>query len=255
MNLRISIEKIRSLLSDNRVFLMGPQMNGPEDIATSYPDHIVINIPEDINLEPYSTYWSGSGRSLVSMGAFSYTGSTLPANVSVGRYCSIAKGLTVMGNRHPLERISTSPAFYTRAVMMKSYEKDLNISSRYTPFSYTPGKITIGNDVWIGENVTLGHGISIGDGAVVASNAVVTKNVEPYTVVGGVPAKKIKYRFPIDVITDLRRSRWWEYGPETISKIDMTDPIVFSQRIGEVLASAEKFMPKVLTIDDFRKFQ
>lgn len=123
MNLRISIEKIRSLLSDNRVFLMGPQMDGPEDIAISYPDHIVINIPEDINLEPYSTYWSGSGRSLISMGAFSYTGSTLPANVSVGRYSSIAKGLTVMGNRHPLERISTSPAFYTRAVMMKSYEK------------------------------------------------------------------------------------------------------------------------------------
>lgn len=231
---------------------MGPSMDSYLDSGKSYPDTLSIDVPADLVLESYSTFWSGSGRQLVSMGAFSYTGSTLNPLVSVGRYTSIASGLKVMGNRHPLERVSTSPAFYTRALMMKTFESDYQTQSKFTPFTYKPEKIRIGNDVWIGENVTLAHGVTIGDGAVVASNAVVTKDVEPFTVVGGVPARQIKYRFPIDVVVDLQRLQWWRYSPSSISDLEMSNPRQFCDQLTDRLASGlETFESRKLTVQDF----
>lgn len=250
--MKIAMKDARGLLADHRVFLMGPNMASYQDSGKSYPDNLLIDVPEDIELESYSTFWSGSGRQLVSIGAFSYTGSVLKPNIIVGRYTSIAAGLKVMGNRHPLERVSTSPAFYTRALMMQTFENDYNTESSFQPFTYRPGSIRIGNDVWIGENVSLGHGVTIGDGAVVASNAVITKNVEPYTVVGGVPAKMIKYRFPIDVVVDLTRLKWWNYSPASISDLDMSNPRSFCDQLAARLERGiEPFEPPKLTITDF----
>lgn len=249
---KILMKHARELLADNRVFLMVPNMSSYKDSGRTYPDDSMIDVPDGIVLESYSTFWSGSGRQLVSMGAFSYTGSTLHPSMSVGRYTSIAAGLKVMGNRHPLERVSTSPAFYTRALMMQTFEDDYKAASNFTPFSHHPGTITIGNDVWIGENVTFGHGVTVGDGAVVASNAVVTKDVEPYSVVGGVPAKPIKSRFPIDVVVDLMRLQWWDYSPASISDIDMTDPRKFCDDMASrVRSGIEPFQPPTLTTIDF----
>lgn len=249
---KILMKHARELLADNRVFLMVPNMSSYKDSGRTYPDETMIDVPNEIELESYSTFWSGSGRQLVTMGAFSYTGSTLHPSMSVGRYTSIAAGLKVMGNRHPLERVSTSPAFYTRALMMQTFEDDYKATSEFTPFTYRPGKISIGSDVWIGENVTFGHGVTIGDGAVVASNAVVTKDVEPYSVVGGVPAKQIKYRFPIDVVVDLKRLQWWNYSPSSISDLDMKDPRAFCDQMAKRLETGiEPFEPPKLTVSDF----
>lgn len=251
--MKISIKHARPILAEHRVFLMVPNMNSYLDSGKGYPENHLIDIPDDIELESYSTFWSGSGRQLVTMGAFSYTGSTLNPMISVGRYTSIAAGLKVMGNRHPLERISTSPVFYTRALMMQTFENDYNTQSTFDPFAYRPGKIRIGNDVWIGENVSLAHGVTIGDGAVVASNAVVSKDVEPYTVVGGIPAKQIKYRFPIDVVVDLMRLKWWDYSPSSISDLDMRDPREFcNQLIHRLETGIEPFEPPKLTMNDFK---
>ncbi len=79
--------------------------------------------------------------------------------------------------------------------------------------------MNIGNDVWIGDNVCIKNGITIGDGAVVAMGAVVTKNVPPYAIVGGVPARIIKYRFSEDVIKQLIDLKWWNLPPNLIKTI------------------------------------
>lgn len=80
------------------------------------------------------------------------------------------------------------------------------------------GDIIIGNDVWIGYEAVIMAGITIGDGAIVAARAVVTKDVPPYTIVGGTPAKVIRKRFPDDTITTLLTLKWWDWPPETIQK-------------------------------------
>jgi virginiamycin A acetyltransferase len=78
-------------------------------------------------------------------------------------------------------------------------------------FDDSPKKVFIGNDVWIGMNVSIMGGITIGDGAIIGSHSLVTKNVEPYTIVGGVPSKKIKMRFDDEIISQLIASEWWNY--------------------------------------------
>ena len=139
------------------------------------------------------------------MGSFSYSHSVLPNYTNVGRYTSIAKGLEVMGFQHPIERITTSPITYCDLFGVNS--------GQVKTYSYPEaGTLNIGNDVWIGQNVTLKPGITIGDGAIIAANAVVTKDVEPYTIVGGVPAKLIRYRFNDPLIAKLRKTKWWQYS-------------------------------------------
>ena len=81
------------------------------------------------------------------------------------------------------------------------------------------GDIVIGNDVWIGYEAVIMAGVTIGDGAIIGTRAVVTKDVPPYTIVGGVPAKLIRKRFPDDVIERLLSLKWWDLPPETVSKI------------------------------------
>ena len=88
----------------------------------------------------------------------------------------------------------------------------------------TRTRIVIGNDVWIGGRATILRGVTIGDGAVVGAGAVVTRDVEPYTVVGGVPARPIKKRFPEPVIDKLEELCWWDYGPDVLAGLNLNDP-------------------------------
>ena len=80
------------------------------------------------------------------------------------------------------------------------------------------GDIIIGNDVWIGFEAVILAGVTIGDGAIIGARAVVTKDVPPYTIVGGIPAKPIKKRFDEDVISDLLRVKWWDWSNEKIAR-------------------------------------
>jgi len=99
----------------------------------------------------------------------------------------------------------------------------------------TKGDVIIGNDVWIGQNVTIMSGISIGDGSVIANNSHVVKNVEPYSLVGGNPAKLIKYRFTTDQIEKLLKIKWWDWEDD---KINMFTPLLCNPDIDEFIRSA-----------------
>ncbi len=124
-------------------------------------------------------------------------------NASIGSFCSIGPNVRINPGNHPIHFVSTFPAFYsTRKQCQITFAKE-NIFDE-------SGKVTIGNDVWIGANAIILDNISVGDGAVIAAGAVVNKDVEPYTIVGGVPAKPIKKRFSDEEIKQLIGFKWWD---------------------------------------------
>ena len=155
------------------------------------------------------------------LGFSSYIGTNSYIVGYVGNYCSIGNEVKVITGRHPVnEFVSTSPFFYSS---IKSCPKMLQKESVYKEhkkvlFNGNEYSCVIGNDVWIGSHAIILEGIKIGDGAIVGAGAVVTKDVPPYAVVAGSPAKIIKYRYPDDVISKLLDSKWWNWDLETIKK-------------------------------------
>jgi len=155
-----------------------------------------------------------SGSSVVNstLGAYSYCSYDCNIiNAKIGKFCSLANEIIIGGDEHPMEWLSTSPVF-----------QDVNHSGpakKFATHTLPESKITtIGNDVWIGDRVIVKQGVTIGDGAVIGAGAIVTKDVPPYAVVVGVPAKVIKYRFEEDVISDLLEIKWWDMPESELSK-------------------------------------
>lgn len=122
---------------------------------------------------------------------------------SIGRFCSIAMGAKIGLNNHPMDWVSTHPFLYN-----KRYEF---VPENISVEGVNDKRTVIGNDVWIGANVTILAGITIGDGAVIGANALVTKDVEPYSVVNGIPAKHVKFRFEENVVKKLLEMKWWNW--------------------------------------------
>jgi acetyltransferase-like isoleucine patch superfamily enzyme len=133
-------------------------------------------------------------------------------NTTIGSFCSIANDVLIGLGKHPLENLSTSPLFYRVNNPLNIKLIDTNSSFE----EYQPVKI--GNDVWVGARAIILDGIAIGHGAVIAANSVVTKDVPPYAIVGGVPAKVIKYRFSNQKIKQLLESNWWQQPITSIKK-------------------------------------
>lgn len=153
----------------------------------------------------------------VEVGKYTYdTINTLdfPENVAyIGSYTSINKKASIGGKNHPLEYVSTHPMFYYQKSSRQSgyrLEGDLKLDKN--------SKISIGHDVWIGTNAVVLPGVTIGHGSVIGAGAVVTKDIPPYSIAIGVPAKVIKYRFPQDIIEGLLKIKWWDWPEEKINK-------------------------------------
>lgn len=124
-------------------------------------------------------------------------------NTNIGKFCSIGKGVKIGLGKHPTNFVSTSPVFYSpNNPLQKKISQDLMFKD------FEPVKI--GNDVWIGANSIILDGITINDGAIIGANTVVSKDVEPYSVIGGVPGRLIKKRFSDEIIQNLLLSKWWE---------------------------------------------
>lgn len=253
---QIEVAKLLPVLNEFRIFLMGPGVNSIVENGRNSPAR--ISYPDDLVLEPYSSFFADGRNHLHSMGAFSYTfGIGMPNLIQIGRYCSIAEGVKVMGDSHPHHWASTSTAFYTHGTVMRQFMADTG--EQIVRHGYLPPapKTVVGNDVWIGANVTLARGITIGDGSVIASNAVVTKDIPPYSIAAGVPARVIKSRFDSDIVAVLLASKWWEYDPATISKLPVGKPDAFVNEIlNGALSTAPKWNPTVLTaqmLDNLRQ--
>ena len=146
----------------------------------------------------------------------------------IGKFCSIACGTKVLFNcaNHTLKSLSTYtfPLFYEEWELEKS-----NITTAWD----NKGDIVIGNDVWIGYETVIMAGVHIGDGAIIAARAVVTKDVPPYTIVGGTPAKEIRKRFDTEVIQQLLKLKWWDWST---NKIRQCLPHIAEGKLDELLA-------------------
>jgi acetyltransferase-like isoleucine patch superfamily enzyme len=132
---------------------------------------------------------------------------------SIGSFCSIGKGVVLGHGIHPTHFLTTSPFLYFDKLGYK-----LQSTPSHNEYWHCP-PINIGNDVWIGDYVYIKNGITIGDGAVIGARSVVTKNVPPYAIVVGSPAKIIKYRFDEKTISDLLSLKWWDLPDQTIKSI------------------------------------
>ncbi len=159
---------------------------------------------------PFCKIHKGASVNDAKIGAYSYIGEDSKLdNCIIGKYCSIASDVRILSATHPTRAfVSTSPVLHSNEkqcgvsfVSQNLFDQHLLVNSR---------ALIIGNDVWIGARVLFIGGHTIGDGAVVAAGAVVSKDVPPYAIVAGNPARIIRYRFSEEDIDFLKKDKWWD---------------------------------------------
>jgi len=169
---------------------------------------------------------SGSSVSHTRIARHSYCGFDCTLfHCDIGPFCSIASRVSIGGVAHPAHFVSTSPAFLSH--------KD-SLKSKFANHDYLPLLRTeIGADVWIGEGAYVKAGVRVGHGAIIGMGAVVTRDVPPYAVVAGNPARLIRYRFSEAMVQGLLASRWWDWPDERLHKLGpvMDDPESFFQQL------------------------
>lgn len=163
----------------------------------------------DCKIDRKAKIGTGSNCISVSVGRYSYMGkNNSVANTNIGSFCSIASYCAIGGGSHPVDKVSTSPVFYSGKNIFKKNFSAIDVEASKP--------VTIGNDVWIGEGVFIKDGVAIGDGAIVGAHSVVTHDVPAYAVVVGAPATIIRYRFSDEQIRKLLELKWWNWPEEKL---------------------------------------
>lgn len=165
------------------------------------------------------------------MGAFSYVSGGFLYHSHIGRYSSLANQLHIGQGNHPIDWLSTHPFQYQSNIFdlregfefKEVYDADRSMHVRDAKID-RPKETRIGNDCWIATGVYIKNGVTIGDGAVIGARSVVTKDIPPYAVAVGSPAKIVKYRFDDGLIERLLKLKWWRFAPWQIRALDFSEP-------------------------------
>lgn len=240
-NIQLSNENIKWLRS-----------NG---VSTNHQEGVLL--PLDNKFEPPCSFKKMILRDSIEIGAFSYAVSGFYFATKIGRYCSIGENVQVGRQSHPMHWASTSPAFYrSYSQVLDLPVTDIDLSTSPNDFlnSTTPRtkkSTIIKNDVWIGHGAFILPGVTIGNGAVVAAQSVVTKDVPDYAVVGGNPAKIIKYRFEEKFVYNLLESKWWRFSPWQMKGIVPDDIVSFCDFIKELDETGiDEYCPSNVILSD-----
>src|SRR5690349_23272348 len=154
----------------------------------------------------------GTAIEHASLGDYSYLGrNCMVADAHIGKFCAIAASVRIGAPNHPMDR----PSLHRFTYCPEYYSAEAVRDERFFA-DRRAAVVTIGHDVWIGHGVIVLPGVTVGDGAVLAAGAVVTRDVSPYTIVGGVPARPIRERFSREIAAKLGRIAWWDWSFETI---------------------------------------
>jgi phosphonate metabolim protein, transferase hexapeptide repeat family len=181
---------------------------------------------ENVKLGAYTELGEGGYYENVELGDYSYTGPyCFLQNAIVGKFANIAAAVRIGPTMHPMDRPTLHHFTYRRRLYGLAETDDEDF------FAWRKSMVArVGHDTWIGHGAIIMPGVSVGDGAVVGSGAVVTKDVAPYAVVVGVPAKRIKDRFPEEIAAAMSRIAWWDWPYEVIKA-----------RLDDFCGSAEDF--------------
>ena len=167
----------------------------------------------------------------VRIGLFSYLGPQGEIkNTEIGRFCSIAVNVAIGAPEHPVDWVSSHPIQYDGLNWFKKDPHWEDMKSANETFMGNRKRTKIGHDVWIGRNAVIRQGVTVGNGSIIGANAFVNKDVPPYTIVGGVPAKQIRRRFPDELCEGLEASGWWNYKLPTSIKNEYSNPEVFLEK-------------------------
>lgn len=167
---------------------------------------------KDSRVHPTSKLESGTVFYHSTMGRHSFCGYDCEiSHADIGSFVSIANGVVIGGGRHPMEWVGMSPVFY---------EGRDSVKAKFSTHARAPvQRVRVGHDVWIGRSAIVLPGVEIGNGAVVGAGAVVTKDVAPYAVVAGSPARLLRYRFSESTVARLAATAWWDRDDETLERL------------------------------------
>lgn len=255
---KYSLEQIRKKLKDAGVYIASLELL----------EELIIS-PRKTELESPCNIIAYTGRkkvfSLQKMGAYSYISYNVSMKFvgSIGRYCSIAGNCMMGAGEHPTDFLTTSPILYASGqfdldpTFRQYWENNQEVIAEMQKVRNNQEKIkdriTIGNDVWIGEGAFIRRGVTIGDGAIIAARSFVNKDVPPYTIVGGMPAKTIRARFDKKTIERLKKLEWWNYDLGILTGVpthDIKETVrILESKIDE---NTKKMEPLVFTLGQNR---